>query len=307
VEQTSVSLAINPSSFPVQEESLASSLRRPNGMGNGWGLLGTMVMGGLTFGLLPLLAWPIRMRDLFAGEAARLVEICRFAVPDPTWPHRLGLMRAARRTGPIGPFWVLPVLSAAFLIAGAAVFLLSHGPRSYEHLVEMTYITGQSASLDDPLALLQSVFGVWSALLIGGYLLHFLHVQAHFSAVRRFLVRFNAVLAMSGVPTVPLPRRSIVPSILWIAAGLVLTTFSAWWALPMALAGSYQRRDAYQMHRNLSKVLADRVDALMEAKAAPDNRCQTPRCHALLRPNARFCPRCGSAVNALAAAGSMWA
>jgi hypothetical protein len=53
--------------------------------------------------------------------------------------------------------------------------------------------------------------------------------------------------------------------------------------------------------------LADRVEVLSLVKMTPDLRCQTPRCHALLRPDARFCPRCGSAVNPLVAAGSVWA
>jgi hypothetical protein len=303
----SVSLAINPSRIPIDDQTLASTLRRPNGLGGGWGPISTVLLGALSFGALPLLAWPIRMRDLFAGEAARFVEISRFTVPDPTWPHRLSLMRAARRTAPIALFWVLPVFFATFVLAAGAVMMLGEGPRSFDHLVRMTYVAGQSASLDDPLALLKSVVGIWSAVLILGYLIHFVHVQAHFSAVRRFLIRFNAVLVLSGVHTVPLPRRSVIPGIVWLAAGVVMTTFGAWWAVPMVLAGSYQRRDAYRMHRDLGKVLADRVEVLSLVKMTPDLRCQTPRCHALLRPDARFCPRCGSAVNPLVAAGSVWA
>jgi hypothetical protein len=291
----------------MDDQTLASTLRRPSGLGGGWGPIGTVVLSGLSFGALPLLAWPIRMRELFAGEAARLIEIARFAAPGPARSDRLGLMRSARRTAPIALFWVLPILSATFVLVAGALTMLGHGSRAFDRLVHLTYITGQSASLSDPLALLQSVFGIWSAVLILGYLIHLLHVQAHFSAVRRFLVRFNAVLALSGVRTVPLPRRSVMPGIIWLAGGLVMTVFGAWWAVPMVLAGSYQRRDAYRMHRDLGKILADRVEVLSQVKATPDVRCLTPRCHALLRPDARFCPRCGSAVNALYAAGSLWA
>jgi hypothetical protein len=302
-----VSLAIDPYQVRMQDDTLVSSLRRPNGMGRGWGLVPTMLIGAASFGTLPLLAWPIRLRDLFAGEAARLMEISRVAVADPTAPNRSALVRAARQTGPFWLFWVLPVLAASFLITGAAMFLLSGGHAAFDHLVRLTYRAGQTAAWDDPLTTVQSVFGVWSAVLIGGYLLLFLHVQIHFSAVRRFLVRFNGILAISGIETIRLPRRSIVPGLIWLAGGVAMTAFGAWWAIPMVLAGSIQRRGAFQMHRQLGNDLADRVDALLQVTTLPRQRCQTTRCHALLRADSRFCGRCGGAVNPLYSAGSIWA
>jgi hypothetical protein len=302
-----VSLAIHSTHSTDRDEALIADLRRPSEQGNGWGLLRTLVLGTISFGTLPLLDWSIRTRELFAGEAARLVQVCRYAAPDPTWPLRLGLMRQARRTGPIAMFWLLPTLIAAFLMGGAVVVMLSAKYNGIGHLIDLTYGAGTEATFDDPRSLLQTAFGIWSALLIGGYLVHLLHVQIHFASVRRFLVRFNGVLAMSGVRTIPLPRVSILPGLLWAAGGIILTTWGAWWALPMVLAGSIQRRDAFDMHRNLRTTLADRMAELSKVHIRIEPRCQTPRCQTVLRPAARFCPRCGTAVHPLFAEKELWA
>jgi hypothetical protein len=149
---------------------------------------------------------------------------------------------------------------------------------------------------------------LWASLLSAGYVVHFIHVELHFSNVRQFLVRFNALLATRGVQTIALPRRTLLPNLFWLAGGAVLAgCFSAWWAVPMVVVGSLQRRDAFAMHRDLRRALADRVNALSIAHSLPEMRCSTPKCQTVIRPGSRFCPRCGSAVSPLSDNRGVWA
>lgn len=103
----------------------------------------------------------------------------------------------------------------------------------------------------------------------------------------QWLVVRRYVFATRALRSVMLPeahRPSVGgPSIGWVLSAIVLCVLHAWWAIPMVLAGSIQRRHSIHYAGLLD------VDS-------PVLFCIAPGCGARLALEARYCPRCGSNV-----------
>jgi len=93
-------------------------------------------------------------------------------------------------------------------------------------------------------------------------------------------------------------------TVLWVLTAVVLARYGAWWGIPMVLAGMAQNRYTSVTGKRVRLELAKRVRDIVTLRQMPDtmlraisHRCANPRCKASLRPQARFCNRCGSATS----------
>jgi hypothetical protein len=111
-------------------------------------------------------------------------------------------------------------------------------------------------------------------------------------------------------PTAPLrlmDRIGTGISPLWVIGAIFLCANSAWWGIPLVLAGAQQRRYAI-VSPSLRQALANQVrfamqvtpmapDAMAATPVVGSRFCSTRGCAARLPAVARFCPRCGASAS----------
>jgi hypothetical protein len=282
----------------------ASAVRRlesPSDRGS-WGLLKTVFLGVVSFGLIPLLAWSARFRDYARDDSEAIRDLAEWAKFRGRQPAAMrSLLAAAEETVP-SPLPRVLAIVLAILIAGVFAIQFTHVPFSLDNLLDATYshdfCPEQSSPFDRP----EFLYRVWVAGLSVGYAVQWLHVRMHGQNVKRFVSQFNPVITAENLPAVRVSTRGWVyfrP--LWIMTAVILSMYHAWWSIPMVLAGMAQRRYTTLTAKRLRKELARRMrDVAMTdrspgfAAVAPPRRCGNPRCLAPLHPHARFCTRCGS-------------
>jgi hypothetical protein len=276
-----------------------------------WGLLTTVVLGVPTFGLLPLIVWPMRFREYVTEESQALQELAEWARARGRRPAAVGpLMAAAEDTS----FRALPLIISVMLalfVAGAFVIQFTNFiPFTFDSLLDCTYYYKCSSSSMSPGSRAQLLYAAWCGALSLGYLLHWAQVRGHMMDVKRFVARFNPIAEAEGLPPVRGHRLPIgVFRPVWILTAIILAVYGAWWGIPLVLAGMAQRRYTSVTSNLIRYELAKRVKDMvsmrhqtpappMAMEAAPARRCGNPRCLAALPAQARFCTRCGMADRA---------
>jgi hypothetical protein len=280
-------------------------LARPVGMRPPWGVVKTLVLGTLSFGLLPLLAWVRSFRAFSIAEQQQFVHLAQWVRENSSHPLARPLENDSRQLFNRSGGWV-----AAFLAVGTAVWIgvLVHGlwAAPSDVLLAGTYRYHHPDYLNYrlPRGLTRQIFQVWCGGLSLAYFFFWVHVRWHAQDVARFVERFNEIAkaeGINGIRATPLgmPLRPVwlVGAALWYAAGVP-------WGVVAMLAGAAQRRYITTASRQTRADLAHRLRAMLmrrrpSAAGVPvpvylRDRCVEAKCRAELPRGVNYCPRCGT-------------
>jgi hypothetical protein len=270
-----------------------------------WGLLKTLVLGVPSFGILPLLAWPARFRDYVADESHALQELAQWAKLRGRQPAAVGPLLAAAEETTISPLSFVLALVLSALVVGMFAIEFTHVPFTLDRLLDSTYSQNFRFTATSRIPRYELIYRVWVIALTVGYGVQFIHIRTHAADVQQFVERFNPVAQAEMLPPVRFPMRGWAyfrP--MWILTAVILAMYGAWWGIPMVLAGMSQRRYTGITGRRIRHELAKRVKDIVMFRQLPAatapviaRRCENPRCLAPVRPQARFCARCGSAMS----------
>lgn len=274
--------------------SLAQRLRQKNARGPVW----TFAVALCTFGLVPLLTWPVRFRDFVLTEQLQLSHLAqwlRLHRPDAAAD---ALAKEVERTG----FRSWPLVIATVLVLGLMVYLAGYLLRwPNVRLWDATY-----GFMAHPRAVTRPMYAAWTLVLSAGYVCHLAQVWLHAADMRRFVARLNDLARREGLEAAPLPTGGFgAGAIPWLVAGVALAMLGVVWAFPLALAGALQRRYAQRTSAEARTALARRMQALLRVRRPQMNvpmpvslrrYCVRELCRAPLAPAAKYCSRCGAAA-----------
>jgi hypothetical protein len=296
---------VSPTVAPGASDDYAAVLARRLGHqppgGRAWGLFTTVILGLFSFGILPLLIWPSRFRDYVAAESRDLQELAEWARLRGRRPAAIGPLLASAEDATFRPLpWVACLLLAVFVVG---VFLISfiQQPAIGANLLAVTYYFHLRPTTLSQIHAIQ-LHKIWIGVLTVGYLLHWVQVRSHLADVRRFVGRLNPVIEAEYLPTIRLPRTCGM-GFMWVVAAIIMGCYGVWWGIPMLMAGAVQRRYVKSVGRELRHQLVLRLTDIAAQRRLPvivpprtlvQHQCANNRCLAILRPDARFCTRCGS-------------
>lgn len=216
----------------------------------------TLPLALLSFGLWPLWRWREQWLHFVALDRSHCIRVGRLRLQKATANERPRVLQACRQLGG------LPVLLAGWLLALVASACI----------LAVSFLTSDSAD--------RFWQGTYTLASIHGFSLHWCWVLAvsfgyfcHWFSVRRYLFA-RRVLDETMMP----PADLGPPGVAWVVVAVILCALGAWWAIPMALAGSLQRR-----HSVLRYV----------PPASGVRTCRTTGCGRALPASALYCPRCG--------------
>ncbi len=249
------------------------SLSRPV-YGLAWGPLKSLILGGITFGILPLIAWPKKFARFVTAEQQQLWHLVEW-LRIRTGEDEAGKLRdPLRGVGPVPTLWIVPlimliilavnflpwlrppgfglprILSATYLFNIARPEMIWHGRWAHWPLVSRLHV-------------------IWVACLSIAYASHWLHVQQHAADVNRLVRRLNLIFAKQHIAPVGIPGLGIGLRPLWIGAAIVGVLFGAWWAIPAALAGAVHKRYIERTSSRIRAELSGRVQMLLQ-RQRPD-------------------------------------
>jgi hypothetical protein len=306
--------AFTPTSFSIEPPdrpdnlsgAVLQSLSRPTGgKRKPWGVLKTLLLGGLTFGVAPLIFWPKTFRRTATVEQQQLWHLGEWLRLRTGKPAATALRdsTAAMRFRP--GLWATSMLLLAWVVV-TFVMSIHPGERVVPALIGMTYqyrrghfIWAQSAETT------RRVFVTWTGALSIAYLMQWLQVQVHAVELRRFVLRFNLIAAEEGLSPISPPVLGLGLYPLWLIGAIVMVWCNAVWGIPMMLAGAVQKMYTEYTSPATRSQLAYRVRAMLQTERPPMNvplpmrlrsACGNPQCKCVLPKDASFCPRCGTRV-----------
>jgi hypothetical protein len=283
------------------------SLSRPF-YGLAWGPIKSLVLGGITFGILPLISWPRKFHRYLLSERRQLWHLVEWLRISAGEEQAADLTHAMDQTRPAPTLWIIPAVVTVIL---AANFLsLLHGRMfRVERILSATYLFGFSGPITASLGPFRywppaaKLHVIWTAGLSIAFASHWLHVQHHYSTVNRLLRRLNGIFQRQQIPPVTSPALGLGLRPLWIVAAIIGCLFNAWWAIPAALAGAVHKRYIERTGARIRGDLAQRVQMMLEQRR-PALDVPTPHGSRSVCPNelcakpapdgAAFCRRCGT-------------
>jgi hypothetical protein len=297
---------------PTRPEHLAGAILRSLGRSFdgrfAWGSVRTLVLGLVSFGYWPLLAWTGSLRNYVRLEQQQLWHLAEWMRLQSGHPDAAKLRELAEtirwRGALAGCALLWAVLPLGLFIAqhGGSRQIgrpLMEGTYLYLQTPAPTYSSGGEAGL---------LFTAWTAGLSLAYAFHWLQVQLHAADVRRFFTQFNALATWEGVPPVRTRRIGLGIGIGSMAGGVLVIVLGGIWGIPMLVAGTAQRRYISvaggrmraEAGEAVRKILSVRRPVLRVASfVTPTGVCRESMCRQPLSPLARFCPRCGARAGLL--------
>ena len=227
----------------------------------------------LSFGLWPLFRWPTMWRQFVELDRPRQInraEAVRRVADDK---QRRKIDRA------MSGMTHIPILAAAptvaLGVAGLIILLLFGSGAHWSEIWLLAYHPDKIPRWPISQHMLQ-FHTTWLTLLCVGF-------GCQWFVVRRYVFAVKDLDRAVGQRS--LPRSHGGPGFKWVLAAIPLCALGAWWAIPMVLAGSVQRRYS-------------KLREFVSAPAAPDTVrfCETKGCGLRLMDSAKFCPRCGAAT-----------
>lgn len=291
-----------------EPDHLAGSLLRTLGdrlttRAASWSFLKTLIWSTSSFGIAPLIAWPLGMRRIISLERLHFINLAEWMRLRSGNPNSMRLSEAADRVRSIGLLSYGPVVIAS--IVGLIVFGASaQSVKPFEQLKASTFHFGRSGAPPLGPAITNNLFYVWTAGLTVAFIMHWLQLVIHAANVRHAVRAFNDLAAVEGLPSVREPRGIGLRPI-WLAAALIMMTANAVWAIPMMLAGGMQRRYVDATSPALRSAVADHLRSLLLIRrpvmrvptaVSMPRRCPNERCRSTMARIANFCPRCGKHV-----------
>jgi len=283
------------------------SLSRPITGRMAWGPLKSFILGGLTFGILPLISWPKRFGKFVVAEQQQLwhfVEWLRIRTGDA---DAAKLRDSVRDTGAIPTLRIIPLI-ALIVMAMDFVPMVQVAGLHRTAILHMTYraepwLDRSVHSWNDSPYIWLRFYKTWIVCLSIAYFSHWLHVHQHVSEVNRLLRRLNPILLRQHLP--PMAQYGVGVGLrpFWLLAGFIGVAYGAWWAIPAALAGAIHQRYCRRTSNRLRSELALRAGALLQQQRpaidVPTPHgfrvvCNNRLCGKSLPGSAAFCPRCGS-------------
>lgn len=286
--------------------AVLQGLSRPIGSSKvSWGVLKTLVLGTISFGMLPILAWVKGFHDFAVAEQQQFLHLSQWLGTNSQHPLTPRLESEARNLTPRIWLSILPVL-LIFATAGWMGYVIHQSGREpINALLASTYGFEKSHVLDIRViqfARAQTLFAVWFWGLTLAAVAHWLQVQLHAHDVKRLVSKFSQIVQAEGVNRARADSLGTTLRPLWLAMGVVLFLFQAPWGLPLALAGAAQRRYTTWTSRNTRGEVAQRLRSML-LNRRPDiavpvsiylrDRCVEVKCQADMPRGAAFCPRCG--------------
>lgn len=281
-------------------DAVLRSLGQPLRQKNAWGLIRTLVMAGLTCGLWPLITWPLKFREFVRTEQVQLEHLARWAKLQYPSVAADDLSAQVKKMSHAGGLSAVAIISAMVLI----VLAIS----DWDIIFRGGYTAwmGQVAILRGPVPVaVKSVAMVWVGILSVGYLCHALAIRSRAGEMQRVIERLNRLARQEGLIEVEPPTLGAGIGLGGLIVGIGLTVLGMWWAMPLVLAGSFQRRYTLVTSREARNSIAHRLVALLQVRR-PGGRVQVPvslqrrcvreLCRCPLPDSAKFCPRCGAPV-----------
>lgn len=292
---------LNPPDPPdYLSNAVLQSLSRPPLERHSWGAFATFLLGGLSFGILPLLWAMRRHKQAILTERDQLHHLSE-------WMK----LQCGENAHPLtkSPEEIDRGIRLAYLIAIVSAFfalwiVVSHLTRggSYLQLLDFVYEHPRRGRWYGP----STEWLKWlGPTLLLGQLSHWTMGLVHSVNARQFVRRFNEVAVREGFAPVAMPDISFGLRPLWIFGAIIFLVLGAPWAAVMMLAGASQRRYIRHSGMRMRLALAQRVREVMTARkplaavpvsATLRHRCRDEKCRAPLPAPARFCPRCGRRV-----------
>ncbi len=284
--------------------AVLQGLSRPIGGKQYWGVFRSVVLGALSFGVLPILAWMNGFKRFAIAEQQQFLHLAQWVRQNSEHPMARQLESDARELRPRG---FLSFLSGLVLLGtiGRIVSLMMRHPVDLERFSDATYGVGQTRLMNHVPMFhpAPAVFEIWVFGLAAVYLIHIFQVYLHAQDVKRYVARFSEIATSEGVNRVKADSIGFTIWPLWILAGLAFFMAGAPWGILAMLAGGAQRRYITWTSRNTRSDVAQRLRAMMLRRRPAANvptpvylrdRCIGPRCRAEMPRGANFCPRCGT-------------
>jgi len=290
-------------------------LSRPIGGKQSWGVIKSVLLAGLTFGLLPILSWVRGFKRFATAEQQQFLHLAQWVRLNSEHPLARQLESDAKELRPRGILMFLSVITAlATAVWIGSLFSQLH-IRELDTLIRATYGTGQIRLHSDVpfLQYMPRVFQIWIIGFSAAYLFHLLQIYLHANDVKRFVSRFSEIAQSEGINRVKADSLGVIIWPLWLLAATVFIGAGAPWGVLAMLAGGAQRRYITWTSRNTRSDVAQRLRAMLLRRRPTANvpspvylrdRCIQPRCRAEIPRGVNFCPRCGTrqkaAVNQVA-------
>jgi len=282
--------------------AVLQGLARPIGMRAPWGVVKTLILGTLSFGVLPLLAWVRSFRAFAVAEQQQFVHLAQWLRENSSHPLARPLENDARQLFVRSGWWV-----AVLTMIGTAVWILS--------LVNQSWLPSFDVLMDGTYRFLhrprfamrglsRDIFKVWVAGVSLAYFFYWVHLRWHAQDVSRFVERFNEIARAEGINPVRPTPLGIPIRPLWAIGALIWWGAGVPWGVMAMLAGAAQRRYITTASRQTRAELAHRLRAMLlrrrpSAAGVPvpvylRDRCVEPKCRAEVPRGVNYCPRCGT-------------
>lgn len=284
-----------------------SALQRRRKQGRIGGALRGLVGAAVTFGVWPIIKWPLRLRDLAATERHQFWHLYEWIRLQGGYPQAdlEPLRRAVEKVRFRLSLWLVSLIA----VVGVAAFFGWVGAPAGLSLRDyglVTYGGGQLAGSVVPASIAWRMYLAWTIGMSLAYGLHWVAVQLHGRDVRRVARALNAITAREGLAAVKLPPVGVGIGLGWIAAAAVLWLFGACWGVPFALAGAAHQRLAERSVPRLREQMAETLRTMLLIRrpgmriptaVTLTRKCGNPQCGARVLQVANFCPRCGTRMD----------
>jgi hypothetical protein len=233
---TPVSIRFDPPDAP---NHLGSAIMKTIGRGVSpkvsWGPILTLLTGAVSFGMLPLIFLPRRLRAVSADDRA-LLDYARQCLERAREPRMAEEPRVLK---------VASILALIAIPATLVAILLNPGFASAD-LWAVTYGFGRLSD-DEMTAPMRAVQTTWIWFFTLAYLCQFLAAWRAARVLGRQIAQLNDAFPDQQIQPARRPFLFGLESLLWLLLSAPLVYFGAAWAIPMMLAGSAQRRYIKQM------------------------------------------------------------
>jgi hypothetical protein len=286
--------------------AVLKGLSRPIGQKLSWSVVRSLVLGLLSFGVLPILAWVRSFRAYAIAEQQQYLHLAQWVRLNTDHPLARRLESEAGELRPRALLTLGSVLAVLAMVFGAWTEMARARVPVWDGLIGGTYGFGRTRFFDHWVWNFHGsgrVHNYWVFGLIAAYALHWIQVQLHAQDVRRLVGRFNEVAKAEGVPAARVEPLGSTLRPLWVLAGVVMFAWGAQWALVAMLAGAAQRRYITWSSRSTRAEVAQRLRTMLlrrrPAAGVPvpvylRERCVEAKCRAEIPRGVNFCPRCGT-------------